>query len=149
MSAFSSTGDLSGLAYLEHANDNLLTIVQIETQEALDNVDEIAQVEGIDVLFLGPFDLGNNIGHTVRGAFDQQLEDAILKIKTAAEHAGKKTGIYCPNGDVARKYAEIGFHMISVINDMTVLPVGLSQALSIATGAKQEVKGAAYGGGSS
>ena len=44
--------------YLQQANDSLLTIVQIETKEALESIDEIAAVEGIDVLFVGPFDLG-------------------------------------------------------------------------------------------
>lgn len=44
--------------YLQQANGSLLTMVQIETQEALDAVDDIAAVEGIDVLFVGPFDLG-------------------------------------------------------------------------------------------
>lgn len=45
--------------YLQQANDALLTMVHIETQEALDAVDEIAAVDGIDVLFIGIFDLGN------------------------------------------------------------------------------------------
>ncbi|KAG8421666.1 hypothetical protein J3458_003524 [Metarhizium acridum] len=44
--------------YLQQANDALLTMVQIETQEALNEVEEIAAVKGIDVLFIGPFDLG-------------------------------------------------------------------------------------------
>lgn len=44
--------------YLQQANDSLLTIVQIETREALESIDEIAAVEGIDALFIGPFDLG-------------------------------------------------------------------------------------------
>lgn len=44
--------------YLQQANDTLVTMVQIETQEALDAVDEIAAVDGVDVLFIGPFDLG-------------------------------------------------------------------------------------------
>jgi 4-hydroxy-2-oxoheptanedioate aldolase len=44
--------------YLQQANDSLLTIVQIETKEALESIDEIAAVDGIDVLFIGPFDLG-------------------------------------------------------------------------------------------
>ncbi len=44
--------------YLQQANGSLLTMVQIETQEALDAVEEIAAVPGIDVLFIGPFDLG-------------------------------------------------------------------------------------------
>lgn len=44
--------------YLQQANDTLVTMVQIETKEALDAVDEIAAVDGVDVLFIGPFDLG-------------------------------------------------------------------------------------------
>lgn len=44
--------------YLEQANDAILTILQIETREALESVDEIAAVEGVDALFIGPFDLG-------------------------------------------------------------------------------------------
>jgi 4-hydroxy-2-oxoheptanedioate aldolase len=184
MSTFDPTGALSGLAYMENANSHILTIVQIETKEALANVtsnlgppcmmspladaiwqvDEIANVDGIDVLFIGPFDLGNNIGHPVRGEFDAELQEAILKIQNAAKKAEKKTGIYCPNGYVAQKYAEAGFHMvpivpfpiifemltdrfqISCINDMTVLPVGMADALSTAKRSKQEVRGAAYGG---
>lgn len=50
MGAFDAKGDLSGLEYMQNANDNLLTIVQIETKESLAVVEEIAKVEGIDVL---------------------------------------------------------------------------------------------------
>ena len=46
------------LEYLEQSNDALLTMVQIETREALSVVNEIAEVDGIDVLCIGPFDLG-------------------------------------------------------------------------------------------
>lgn len=52
--------------YLQQANDALLTMVQIETKEALDEVDEIAAVDGVDVLFIGPFDLGKH--HKVSNA---------------------------------------------------------------------------------
>lgn len=44
--------------YLQQANGTILTMVQIETQEALNEVEEIAAVPGVDVLFIGPFDLG-------------------------------------------------------------------------------------------
>lgn len=47
--------------YLQEANDIIVTIIQIETKEALDAVDEIAAVEGVDALFLGPFDLGKEL----------------------------------------------------------------------------------------
>lgn len=100
------------------------------------------------------------------GDFDQELKDAIIRIREAAKAAGKWSGIYCPNGDVARKYADEGFQMvkttlpppglvltnsqISVINDMTAIPVFMAQSLSTAKGtwghaAAQNIKGAAYG----
>lgn len=47
--------------YLQQANNALLTIVQIETKEALASVEEIAAVDGVDVLFIGPFDLGESL----------------------------------------------------------------------------------------
>ncbi|KAI0406886.1 Pyruvate/Phosphoenolpyruvate kinase-like domain-containing protein [Xylaria palmicola] len=79
--------------YLQHANDSLLTVVQIETREALDAVEEIAEVPGIDVLFVGPFDLGNNIGHPILdGVMKPELEQAIDRVLAATIKAGKKAG---------------------------------------------------------
>lgn len=46
--------------YLQRANDTLVTIIQVETKEALEAVDEIAAVDGVDALFIGPFDLGKS-----------------------------------------------------------------------------------------
>lgn len=126
-------------------------------------IEEIAAVDGIDVLFVGPFDLGNNIGHPVRGGFDDELKAAITRIHETAVKAGKISGIYCPDGKTARTYADAGFKMvsvtccisaygadqcaqISVVNDMSVLPLGLAEALSHAKGSKQEAAGVAYGG---
>lgn len=135
-----STGGVSGIEYLQQSNDALLTIVQIETKEALENVrliylldrtprdcfggfqeakhrtkqvEEIAKVPGIDVLFVGPWDLGNNIGRPVLGAFHDDLNAAIERIRKAAVDNGKKTGIYCAGGEFAKKYADQGFHMVS------------------------------------
>ena len=166
MGMFDIEGNLSQLDYLKSANQNLVTIVQIETKEALANVDAIAQVEGIDVLFVGPYDLGNNIGHPVTGDFDPELKTAIAKVQKAAKKAGKVSGIYAISGEQARSYADQGFQMvccsttvfafadvrqkISVIADMVALPTALGQALNKAKGsyghaAMNAVKGAAYG----
>ncbi|KAK4132600.1 Phosphoenolpyruvate/pyruvate domain-containing protein [Trichocladium antarcticum] len=85
---------LTQTEYLQQANESLLTIVQIETQEALDAVGEIAPL--VDALFVGPFDLGNNIGHPVIGdKMDPELVEAIAAILKATVAAGKKCGIYC------------------------------------------------------
>ncbi|KAI1148273.1 Pyruvate/Phosphoenolpyruvate kinase-like domain-containing protein [Nemania diffusa] len=93
--------------YLQHANSSLLTIVQIETQEALDAVEEIAEVPGIDVLFIGPFDLGNNIGYPILdGVIRPELEQAIDRILAATNKAGKKAGFFASSGEQAKKYAD-------------------------------------------
>lgn len=100
--------------YLKEANDAILTIVQIETQEALDNVDAIAKVPGVDILLIGPFDLGNNIGHPILdGVMKTELHQAIDKIHKAAVDNGKKTGIFCVSGEQANEYVNKGFHMVS------------------------------------
>ncbi|ORY62214.1 Pyruvate/Phosphoenolpyruvate kinase-like domain-containing protein [Pseudomassariella vexata] len=80
--------------YLQYANDSLLTMVQIETQEALDALEEIAAVPGIDLLFVGPLDLGNNIGYPIlHGVMRPELEEAIDLVLTVAHKAGKKCGV--------------------------------------------------------
>jgi 4-hydroxy-2-oxoheptanedioate aldolase len=63
------------------------------------------------VLFIGPWDLGNNLGYPVQGDFAPELKQAITRILKAATAANKKAGIYCPSGDFARRYADEGFHM--------------------------------------
>lgn len=88
--------------YLQQANDALLTMVQIETKEALDAVEEIAPL--VDVLFIGPFDLANSIGYPIiNGDVKPELKDAIAKILEAAKGAGKKCGMYCSSGEEAAK----------------------------------------------
>lgn len=67
------------------------------------------------MLFIGPFDLGNNIGYPVQGEFAPELHDAIARIKKAAQDAGKKSGIYCTSGEAANKYAAQGFQMVRLM----------------------------------
>jgi 4-hydroxy-2-oxoheptanedioate aldolase len=110
-------------------------MVQIETKSALDNVEAIAAVPGLDVLFVGPFDLGNNIGHPIiNGEMHENLQAAIAKTLKAANAAGKKAGIFCTSGEQSRKYAEDGFHMISVATDILVLQASVMDAVSTAKG---------------
>jgi 4-hydroxy-2-oxoheptanedioate aldolase len=151
--------------YLQQANDSLLTMVQIETKEALEAVDEIAAVPGVDVLFVGPFDLGrralvmatskssqltsrnqgNNIGYPIlNGVMDPALDEAIAKILAAAKAAGKKTGIFCTSGEQSKAYADLGFDMISVATDVTALQQTLRESLSIARGGAVPEKTGSY-----
>ncbi|KAH8426016.1 uncharacterized protein LDX57_003757 [Aspergillus melleus] len=77
-----------------------------------EQVEEIAKVPGIDVFFIGLWDLGNNIGRPVIGAFHDDLSAAIERIRKAAVDNGKRACIYCVGGEVAKKYADQGFHMV-------------------------------------
>ncbi len=132
--------------YLQHANDALLTIVQIETKEALDAVDEIARVPGIDVLLIGPFDLGNNIGHPIlNGVIKPELVQAMDRILAASKNAGKKTGFFATSPEQAKEYAGKGFDMISVALDVTHLQATLARTVSIAKGLSEPKSLGGYG----
>ncbi|KAI0891121.1 Pyruvate/Phosphoenolpyruvate kinase-like domain-containing protein [Annulohypoxylon nitens] len=121
--------------YLYQANDALITIIQIETKEAFDSVEDIASVDGVDALFIGPFDLGNNIGYPVRnGVIGIELKAAITRILAATRKAGKKCGIYCKDAQQAREFADQGFDMIVAVTDFTALQHAVSEDLSRAKG---------------
>lgn len=114
MGAFKTEKEMDAVQYLQEANDAIVTIVQIETREALANIKEIAAVEGVDVLFVGPFDLGNNIGRPIIEAdMHEDLETAIETVRKAAKDSGKKSGIYCTSGEQGQRFADQGFHMVS------------------------------------
>ncbi|KAL2832660.1 Pyruvate/Phosphoenolpyruvate kinase-like domain-containing protein [Aspergillus pseudoustus] len=129
-----SVRQLTGVEYLEQADSSLIVAIQIETKGALENVSEIAAIPGVDVLFIGPFDLGMNIGHPIRDPknYDQELIDAIETIHQTAEAAGKATGVYCDTGEQGREYARRGFQMISVTTDIVGLRKVFRQAFDAA-----------------
>ncbi|KAI6713144.1 hypothetical protein JHW43_004316 [Diplocarpon mali] len=126
---------LGSTDYLQQANDAILVMVQIETKEALENVDAIAAVPGIDVLFVGPFDLGNNIGHPIiEGKIHEDLHAAIKKVFEAARKAGKKVGIFCTSGEQSKGYVDMGFDMISCATDVMILQASVMGAVFTAKG---------------
>ena len=103
----------SASEYLQQANDGLVTIIQIETKEALQNVDAIAKVPGVDILFVGPFDLGNALGHPLLGdTMADELKEAIAKVLKTAKENEKSAGIYATSGEQARQFADQGFQMV-------------------------------------
>jgi 4-hydroxy-2-oxoheptanedioate aldolase len=116
--------------YLKHANDTLVVMVQIETKEALEAVEEIAPL--VDVLFIGPFDLGNNIGHPIlNGVMKPELKAAMDRVLKAANDAKKKCGIYATSGEQAKAYADSGYHMICCATDASLLQTALADTMEI------------------
>jgi 4-hydroxy-2-oxoheptanedioate aldolase len=110
-------------AYSSNADENILGIVQIESVEALDHLEEIAAMDGIDVLFIGPADLTMSLG--IFGKFDHPLfTSAIKAIVNAAQKAGKSTGILLFNPDDYNRYYEMGIKMIACGADAAFVAEG-------------------------
>lgn len=110
--------------YLLKANDNLLTVIQIETKAAVENVDQIAAVDGVDVLFVGPSDLSCNLG--IPCDLDHpEFKQCVLQVKNAAEKYGKRTGILIKNPDQLERVIADGFSMIALNTDLTILKAGM------------------------
>lgn len=106
--------------YLQTANDGLCLIVQIETPSALDNLEEIASVDGVDALFFGPGDLSASMG--VLGQPDHpRVQEAIASAFERARRVGKPAGVLAPNPAAAQRYLEMGFAFVSVANDLAML----------------------------
>lgn len=115
---------------------SLLTIQEVHVAMLTGfKVEEIAKVPGVDVLFCGPFDLGNNIGHPILdGSMHEELKEAIARIQKVAQENNKASGIYATSGDQAREYADQGFQMVSVATDATSLPAYMQSSLTAARG---------------
>ena len=102
--------------YSNSANKNILGIVQIETSEVLNHLNQVSALDGVDVLFIGPGDLSMALG--IFGQFDHPLfKDAVNATVNAAQKAGKATGIFLFNPDDYNKYYDIGIRMIACGTD--------------------------------
>lgn len=102
--------------YLRTANDNLLTIVQIETTQAIESIDAIAATFHVDVLFIGPMDLSTNLG--IQKQYDNPLfRDAVKKVNAAAKNNGKAAGILLKSAEDVEQAVEDGFTFIALGSD--------------------------------
>lgn len=115
----------AGADYLAHANDTVLTIAQVETAKGLQNVADIASVARLDVLYVGPTDLGLSLGRTAKpDQTDPVVVEAIDAILAAAKKAGIVAGIYCRSVAYARAMVEKGFALVTVVSDDALLAAG-------------------------
>ena len=129
--------------YLDHADEQMCLLVQIENKEGLANLDEILSVEGVDGVFIGPADLSAALGHRGNPAHpDVQtiIEDAIVRIGKA----GKAAGILSADEKLARRYIELGAAFVAVGVDTTVLMRGLQ---TLAGKFKESIVTSTTGGG--
>ncbi|PLZ02411.1 2-dehydro-3-deoxyglucarate aldolase [Burkholderia sp. WAC0059] len=114
--------------YLQGANAQIATIVQIESASALDEIAQIAATPGVDCLFVGPADLSASLGH-LGDMKHPQVHEAMARIVEAARGAGVATGIFAMDTASARQYREMGFSFIALAADVIWLLRATRQAL--------------------
>jgi 2-dehydro-3-deoxyglucarate aldolase/4-hydroxy-2-oxoheptanedioate aldolase len=101
----------------------------IETRAGLDNVEAIAAVPGVDVLWLGHFDLTNFLG--IPAQFSHPMyRDAVRRIVEAAKKHGKSAGYMAASAELGREYLAHGYRMIATGTDQGLLQHATSQLIS-------------------
>jgi 2-keto-3-deoxy-L-rhamnonate aldolase RhmA len=112
-------------------NDRIVGIVQIESRGSLAAVDEIATLDEVDVLFVGPADLSHSLG--VPGRFDDEIYlDAIRSVVAASDAHGKAAGILIYDAAVLERHLELGFRFIGLGSEGAFVSTGARAMLEAA-----------------
>ena len=121
---------MSSAEYLKIANDEVLVVVQIETTKAVENIEEVVSVEGVDATFIGPSDLSASMGH--RGEyFHPEVVNAMERVVDACWASGVAPGIAFGRGvDHLNSLIEMGFRFIGVGSDTGFLATGCRETLA-------------------
>lgn len=112
--------------YFCQANERNLVIVQCENVKAVPNLDEICRVPGIDVVFVGPYDLSASMNAPGKVDYGSIRPVADLVLKKTAEN-GKFAGIFTKDPEEAGMYQDMGFRFIIVSTDISCLVSGCRQ----------------------
>jgi 4-hydroxy-2-oxoheptanedioate aldolase len=119
-----------GADYPSQANDTVVRFAMIETAQALDNLDAILSVEGLDAIYIGPSDLSLALG--CKPTFDDvdpKVAQAIDHIVARAKAHGIQAGIHNGRSDVAKARIAKGFRFVTVSSDARLLAAGSQQLL--------------------
>ncbi|TXT42696.1 MAG: hpcH [Spirochaetes bacterium] len=118
---------LEMLEYAQAANEETLVMLQAEHIDAVRRIEEILRVPGIDILFVGPFDLACSMGH-MDNPGHPEVEAAIETLLAAALRAGVVPGIFCAGPEAAARRARQGFRFVALGLDSFYLDAGAKAA---------------------
>lgn len=110
----------SSQEYLANANEETVVIIQIEHKDAVMNLNEILTVEGIDAVFIGPYDLSSSMG--LVGQLDHpEVKTAIEHVRQTCQKRGVPLGIFSTSTRGAAQYLQEGYRLIAVSSDILML----------------------------
>lgn len=115
--------------YLTEASERLCVIVQLETPGALQRLEEIADVPGVDALFIGPGDLSASMGH-IGNIGHEEVQAALADAARRAKAAGKPVGIVGPNPQMVRRFLDYGYSFSAIASDIAMMTARAAEFLS-------------------
>ncbi len=115
--------------YLKRADEVTCLLVQIETRDALAEIDSIARVDGVHGIFIGPSDLAASFGH-IGNPSHPDVQGAIAEAVRLLLQLGKPAGILANSIDAAKRYINWGFTFVAVATDLGLLSVAAAGALA-------------------
>lgn len=116
-------------AYLGAADSLVTCCIQIETREALEDLDSLLAVPGVDAVLIGPNDLAAALGH-IGDLGHEEVEGAIAYVQRQARQAGVPAGIWTPSVEVASRRREQGFTFVTVSSDYGFMAAAADAAVS-------------------
>ena len=106
--------------YFKYANENTLVIIHIEGMEGIENLDKILEVDGIDVIFIGPYDLSQSLG--IPGDVNNiKVEEKMKEVVNKASAKGKIVGTFVDDIDAANKWKSLGIQYMSYAVDVGII----------------------------
>lgn len=118
-------GSVPMAEFTERANRESFVAIQIETAQAAEEVDAIAAIDGVDLLFVGPSDLSQAVG-TIGDFTSQQSMAAVDRVAEACRTHGKRWGAVTPTPEYASSLIDKGCTLISPTNDVKLVTTGLA-----------------------
>jgi 2-keto-3-deoxy-L-rhamnonate aldolase RhmA len=115
-------GITNAAEYVKNANQEILVAIQIETVQAVENIDAILAVPGIDMIFIGPNDLHISLGlGSTLWSDAPAFQTAFYKVVDACKNHGMPVGTMCPDAAGAKARLADGFAFVSLASDVRVM----------------------------
>ena len=120
-----------GADYFKYANDTIVAMAMIETRQAMDNLDDILSVPGLDALYIGPNDLAISLGYAPSGVPTEPVVlDAIRTIAAGGKKHGVVSGIHCGSTAMAKQMIALGFQFVTLLADNAFLAAAAKSAVA-------------------
>jgi 4-hydroxy-2-oxoheptanedioate aldolase len=117
-----SLGMANGRDYYLKANDAVMVCVQVESRKGVENIEEIAAVSGLDMLFVGPNDLASTMGYvSFDHAMEQEVQDAVEVVRQVGKKHGKYVGMFCLGAEEAAKRWSQGWEFVNLGADLVAI----------------------------